>query len=174
MKKMLLFTFLLLSGICTRAQFNVQLNTEASVTFPVTAEQGNAESSAYWVAQLIKDSTEIRMMAMVLDGREFDLDAKTIAANYDKPEFIDALVGGMLGNRQGINVKSRTKIVKGKAKGYDIYMENETPDDEYPHTKIYTRFLFSGTMVYMLGVYTMDGVDATAEKNKFFNSFTTK
>lgn len=174
MKKILLFTFLLLSGIYVRAQFNVQLNTETSVTFPVTAEQGNAENSAYWVARLTKDSTEIRMMAMVLDGRKFDLDAKTIAANYDKPEFIDALVGGMLGNRQGINVKSREKITKGKAKGYDIYMENETPDEDYPHTKIYTRFLFSGALVYMLGVYTTEGIDATAEKNHFFNSITIK
>ncbi len=97
-----------------------------------------------------KDSMGIRFMAMTLDGKQYNLDAKTITANYDQPEFIDAIVKGMLGERQGITVMSREKIAKGTAKEYEIYMKNTTPDADYPYAKIYTRFYFSGTMIYML------------------------
>lgn len=174
MKNILLLCSLFLSCTICNAQFKEKLNANASVSFPVAAEKGSSENNNYWVAQTEKDSLGIRLMAMVLDGKQYNLDAKTIAANYDQPEFIDAIVKGMLDNRNGITVISREKISKGPAKGYDIYMKNSSPDAEYPYSKIYTQFYFSGTMIYMLGVYTEEGADATALKNQFFSSFTIK
>ncbi len=172
MKKLLLFCTALLSGILCQAQFKEELNTEASISFPVAAEQGGTDNNNYWVAQVMKDSLQIRLMAMVLDGGKYHLDAKTITDNHDKPEFIDAIVKGMLENRKGIHVVSRKKITRNTAKGYDLYMENAAPDDEYPYSKIYTQFFFSGITIYMLGVYVPEGTNATEEQEHFFNSFT--
>jgi hypothetical protein len=171
MKRILLLCAVLLSAFLCHAQFKEKLTAEASVSFPVEAEKGSSDNNNYWVAQTMKDSLAIRLMAMVLDGSKYNLDAKTIAANYDKPEFIDAIVKGMLENRKSINVVSRTKINRGIVKGYDLYMENTLPDDDYPYSKIYTQFFFSGTTIYMLGVYVLEDTDATEEKEQFFNSF---
>ncbi|PSK93930.1 hypothetical protein [Taibaiella chishuiensis] len=174
MKKLLLLPILLCCTLFCSAQFREQLNTKASISFPVAAQKGKSDQNNYWVADTGKDSLAMHLMAMTLNSLDYDLSAKAIADNYDKPEFIDALIGGMVGEKAHIKELNRNKIFAGKAKGYAIDMINETPDEEYPYTHMYIRFLFSGTTIYMLGAYT-DEEEANAKiRDQFFNSLTIK
>lgn len=172
MKKIVLFVALVCCSLFSYAQFKERLSPKATVSFPAAAEKGDSGGNPYWVAVTEKDSMEIRMMAMVLDGQRFDLSAKTINDNYDDPKFVDAIVKGMLGDRTGVEVLSREKITAGKVKGYDIVINNQAPDEEYPYTSIRSRFFFAGTTIYMLGVYAFDETGSEEIRNKFFNSFT--
>ncbi len=172
--KNLLLPVLLCCSLLSSAQFREQLNTKASISFPAAAQKGKSDQNNYWVADIGQDSTAMHLMAMTLNSLDYDLSAKAIAENYDKPEFIDALIGGMVGEKVHIKETSRKKIVSGKARGYAMDMINEEPDEEYPYTHMYIRFYFAGTTIYMLGAYT--DADAGNEKirNQFFNSLTIK
>ena len=174
MKHALLVPLLLCCSLLCSAQFREQLNAKASITFPVAAQKGKSDQNNYWVADTGQDSLAMHLMAMTLNSLDYDLSAKAIAENYDKPEFIDALISGMVGEKAHIKELSRNKILSGKAKGYAIDMINEEPSEEYPYTHMYIRFLFAGTHIYMLGAYT--DADAANEKirNQFFNSLTIK
>jgi hypothetical protein len=164
--------FALITALCF-GQVKTSIDSRASVVFPSKVEQTQADGNTVWFSTLNEDFT-IAGMAMVLDGKDFDLDSATLAANYNEPDFIQAIVDGMLGELQGVRLVNKKKISKSNKMGYDMVLVNDAPSESFPYKDLYVQFLFAGSQVYMVGVYAMEGKNATQERDKFFNSLIIK
>lgn len=169
MKATLLLLALLCSSLLNHAQHTVKLDNRATVVFPEKTGEMQSETGPITFSPLDKDN-KITGMATVIDVAQFGVDSAMIAANYDNATFVDLILQSLLGQYPGVAVVSKKKITKGTQKGYELALQKDKPDEAVPYKNLYAQLFFVGTNVYALTVLTMEGVDATADKEKFFTS----
>lgn len=172
MKKLLLLAAFSCSTLILAAQQQVNVDKKVSVTFPGTAQSQNSEYGNMWYGAVAgNDPAKAMAMTMSIPLSSMDQDSAAIAAHYDDPAFTEGLVTGMLGKLPGVKLLSQKKVTKQGRKGYIMELEKGTPDEQFPYKKLYTMLIFAGESIYMQAVYAVEGVDVTAVKNTFFDSF---
>ncbi len=169
MRSTLLLLTLIGSSLFSYAQNTIKLDNRATVVFPGKTGEMQGATGPITYSTLDKDS-KITGMATVIDASQFGVDSAMIAANYNNATFVDLILQGLLGQYPGVEVVSRKKIAKGKQMGYELDLQKDKPDETVPYKNLYAQIFFAGANVYALTVLTMEGVDATADKEKFFNS----
>lgn len=164
--------FLLLLLCCSwhgLAQNKVRLDSRATVVFPGKTEQMQGATGPITFSTLDKDN-KITGMATVIDAQEFGVDSTTIAANYNNSMFVDLIIQGLLGQYPGVEVVSKKKISRGAQMGYELILQKDKPDEAVPYKNLYAQVFFAGSNIYALTVLAVEGVDASSEKEQFFNS----
>lgn len=169
MKSVLICSFLWMFGTCTYGQYTAKLDTRASVVFPSKTKEMQGAASQIIYNTLDKEN-KITAMATAIDATQFGLDSVMIVANYNNTMFVDLLLQNITGQYNGMQLVSKKKIAKGKLMGYDVVLNNETPNEQVPYKNIYAQVFFAGSAIYALTVLALDGVDATVDRDKFFNS----
>lgn len=174
MKKLLLAAFL---GITMQAyaQETVQISSRASAVLPARAEIIPQSTGKAWISA-IGGTDKLQGMAMTA-MIPYDLlqqDSATIIRDYGNPGFADAMVEGMLGKLPGVSAMSRREITHQGRPGYDIEMEKDQPDSNFPYKRISAHIVFGGEGVYLLIVYLAEGQKADEQKAAFFHSLNIK
>lgn len=151
------------------AQHEVTIDKRAKVTFPGKTAQMSGATSPIIYSTLDRDN-KVTGMATVIDAEQFGVDSATIAANYNNTMFVDLILQSLTGQYPGVAVISRKKISEQGKMGYEVTLQKDKPDDTVPYKNIYTRFFFAGAHIYALTVLAVEGVDATGDRDRFFNS----
>ena len=175
MKRLLLLLLLCGSTQLLWAQQQVKVDNHVSVTFPGTAQEQKSEQGSMWYGAVGgTDISRAMAMAMSIPLSSMGQDSVVIAEHYDDPEFTKGLIKGMLGKLPGVELVSQKKITKQSRKGYIMELKKDKPDDQFAYKKLYTLILFVGENMYLQAVYAAEGVDATAARDAFFDSFRIK
>lgn len=169
MKRILLLLMLLGGYAAAFAQNEVRLDTRAKVTFPGKTEQMQGATAPIIYSTLDRDN-KITGMATVIDAAQFGVDSAAIAANYNNSMFIELILQNLVGQYPGVELVSKKKISRGKQMGYEITLQKDKPDEAVPYKNLYAQVFFAGSHIYALTVLAMENVDATADKERFFNS----
>lgn len=169
MKSTFLLLLFLCSGLLNHAQNTIKLDSRATVVFPGKTEEMKGATGPITFSTLDKDN-KVTAMATVIDASQFGVDSAMIAANYNNSGFVDLILQSLLGQYPGVEVVSRKKIAKGGQMGYELALQKDKPDEAVPYKNLYAQVFFAGANVYALTVLAEEGVDATADKEKFFSS----
>jgi len=151
------------------AQYTAKLDSRASVVFPSKTQEMQGIASPIIYNTLDREH-KITGMATAIDATDFGVDSTMIVANYNNTLFVDLILQNITGQYPGMNMVSKKKIAKGKMMGYEVVLKNETPSEKVPYKNVYAQVFFSGATIYALTVLALEGVDATADRDKFFNS----
>ncbi len=174
--KQLLLILLLCSGThLLQAQQQVKMDDRVSITFPGTAQEQKSEQGSMWYGAVGgSDLSRAMGMSMLIPLSSIQQDSAGIAAHYNDPAFTQGLIQGMLGKLPGVELVSQKKITKQSRKGYIMELKKDVPDAQFPYKKLYTLILFAGENIYLQVVYAAEGVDITAARDAFFDSFRIK
>jgi hypothetical protein len=162
----LLFLFVPFMAFKSFDWITTSIDERVTVDFPTLPEKQDADGNPVFSAG--DDSTKYIVVAF--DFGKYGADSTMMAAELDKPEMMEQVKTGIMGELKGATLVSEKDTLTHGHRTFEFVFDIKSPDNPLESGRMHSKTIFVAAKMYSLSFVEKKGASLEAERKRFFNS----
>ncbi|HEX2630224.1 MAG TPA: hypothetical protein VHM26_14455 [Chitinophagaceae bacterium] len=164
-----LFVFLPFMAFISFDWVTTSIDERASVDFPAAPDKQDVQGNAVLTA----NGDKSKYVAVAFDFGKFGADSAMMAAELDKPEMMDQVKNGIMGELKGSTLVSEKDTLTNGYRTFEFIFD--IPEsDSVGLNRMHSKTVFVAAKMYSLSFIEDKDAPKEADRRKFFNSLKIK